>query len=178
MPDPILSRGKALVPNPKSLLEYRPMKYWLLKSDPESFSIQDLAACPNQTTCWDGVRNYQARNFMRDEMRVGDRVLFYHSSAKPPAIVGTATVVREAYPDRTAWKRGDHHFDPKASPDNPVWLMVDIRLDEIFAEPLTLDAIRKVAALKKMELLRRGSRLSVQPVKKSEFDAVMKLACR
>lgn len=152
------------------------MKYWLLKTEPESFSIHDLADCPNKTTSWDGVRNYQARNFMRDEMRVGDRVLFYHSSADPPSIVGTAVVVREAYPDHTAWKRGDHHFDPKATPDNPIWQMVDIKLDEIFIHPLPLDRLRKVAALKQMELLRRGSRLSVQPVKKSEFDAVLKLA--
>jgi predicted RNA-binding protein with PUA-like domain len=152
------------------------MKYWLLKSEPESFSIQDLAASPNQTTCWDGVRNYQARNFMRDEMRVGDRVLFYHSNASPPAIVGTAVVVREAYPDHTAWKKGDHHFDPKSSPENPIWQMVDIRLDEIFSQPQGLDALREVAALKDMELLRRGSRLSVQPVRKSEFDAILKRA--
>jgi predicted RNA-binding protein with PUA-like domain len=152
------------------------MKYWLLKSEPESFSIQDLAARPNQTTCWDGVRNYQARNFMRDEMRVGDRVLFYHSNASPPAIVGTVVVVREAYPDHTAWKKGDHHFDPKASADNPIWQMVDIRLEEIFDRPQGLDALREVAALKDMELLRRGSRLSVQPVRKSEFDTVLKLA--
>jgi len=152
------------------------MKYWLVKTEPDSFSIEDLAASPNQTTCWDGVRNYQARNFLRDEMRVGDRVLFYHSNADPPAIVGTATVVREAYPDATAWKRGDHHFDPKASPENPIWQMVDIRLEEIFEAPLSLDELRKVSALKKMELLRRGSRLSVQPVNKSEFDAVLKLA--
>ncbi len=152
------------------------MKYWLLKTEPESFSIQDLAAAKDQTTCWDGVRNYQARNFMRDEMRVGDRVLFYHSNADPPAIVGTAQVVREAYADPTAWNKADHHFDPKSSPDNPIWQMVDIQLDEIFPRPLGLDELRKVPTLKNMELLRRGSRLSVQPVKKSEFDAVLKLA--
>lgn len=152
------------------------MKYWLLKTEPESFSIHDLAAAADQTTCWDGVRNYQARNFMRDEMRIGDRVLFYHSNADPPAIVGTATVVREAYPDPTAWKRGDHHFDPKASPENPIWQMVDIKLEKIFASPLGLDQLRDVTALQDMELLRRGSRLSVQPVKKSEFEAVLKLA--
>lgn len=154
------------------------MKYWLLKTEPESFSIQDLAAATNQTTCWDGVRNYQARNFMRDEMRVGDRVLFYHSNANPPAIVGTAKVVREAYPDPTAWNKVNHHFDPKASPENPIWQMVDIQLDEIFPRPLGLDELRKVAAVKNMELLRRGSRLSVQPVSKHEFDAVLKLAAK
>lgn len=154
------------------------MKYWLLKSEPEAFSIEDLAAAPRQTTCWDGVRNYQARNFMRDEMRTADRVLFYHSGGNPPAIVGTARVVREAYPDHTAWKKGDSHFDPKASPENPIWQMVDIQLDEIFARPLALDELRKLAALKNMELLRRGSRLSVQPVRKGEFDAVLRLARR
>jgi predicted RNA-binding protein with PUA-like domain len=154
------------------------MKYWLFKTEPESFSIDDLAAAPNQTTCWDGVRNYQARNFMRDEMRLGDRVLFYHSNANPPAIAGVAKVVREAYSDPTAWKKGDHHFEPKASPENPIWQMVDIQLEEIFPRPLELDELRKVAALKKMELLRRGSRLSVQPVTKTEFGAVLKLAHR
>ncbi|HVX09838.1 MAG TPA: EVE domain-containing protein [Pirellulales bacterium] len=151
------------------------MNHWLLKTEPESFSIQDLAKRPDQTTCWDGVRNYQARNFMR-EMRVGDRVLFYHSNAAPPAIVGIANVVREAYPDNTAWKKGDHHFDPKASPENPIWQMVDIKLDQIFARPLGLDELREVKALEKMELLRRGSRLSVQPVTEREFDTVLKLA--
>src|SRR5215471_14772430 len=100
--------------------------YWLMKSEPESFSIQDLAVCPKQTTCWSGVRNYQARNFMRAMIR-GDRVLFYHSSADPPTVVGTAVVVREAYPDHTAWDKRDDHYDPKASPENPIWQMVDIR---------------------------------------------------
>lgn len=152
------------------------LSYWLLKSEPESFSIHDLAASPNQTTCWDGVRNHQARNFMRDVMRAGDRVLFYHSNAEPPAVAGTAVVVREAYPDHTAWTPGDDHFDPKASPENPIWQMVDIRLDEIFDEPISLDTLRDVPALKDMELLRRGSRLSVQPVTKAQFEAVLKLA--
>lgn len=153
-----------------------PMRYWLLKTEPESFSIHDLAAAPDQTTCWDGVRNYQARNFIRDDMRLGDRVLFYHSSADPPAIVGTAAVVREAYADPTAWKPRDHHYDPKASPENPIWQMVDIKLDEVFARALPLEELRCVKALAGMELLRRGSRLSVQPVKKAEFEAVLRLA--
>ena len=151
-------------------------KYWLLKTEPESFSIQHLAKCPGQTTCWDGVRNYQARNFLRDEMKLGDRVLFYHSNADPPAIVGTAVVVREAYPDHTAWDKKHHHFDPKASPDNPMWQMVDIRLEKIFAQPIGLDVLREVPELKGMELLRKGSRLSVQPVRASEFETVLKLA--
>ncbi len=152
--------------------------YWLVKSEPDSFSIQDLAASPKQTTFWSGVRNYQARNFMRDEMRLGDEVLFYHSNAAPPAVVGTAIVVREGYPDHTAWNPSDSHFDAKASPEKPTWQMVDIKLQEIFDEPLPLEELRVVAALRDMELLRRGSRLSVQPVKKNEFDAVLKLARR
>src|SRR6059058_3339883 len=94
-------------------------KYWLLKTEPESFSIQDLAKQPKQTSCWSGVRNYQARNFMRDEMKLGDRVLVYHSSTDPPAIVGTATIVRESYPDHTAWDKKDDHNDPASTQDNP-----------------------------------------------------------
>lgn len=151
-------------------------KFWLLKTEPESFSIEHLAKLPKQTTCWDGVRNYQARNFIRDEMRVGDRVLFYHSSTAVPAIVGTAKIVREGYPDPTAFDPQDHHYDPGSKPDDPRWLMVDIQLEEVFPEPLPLEQLRRVAALKEMELLRKGSRLSVQPVRKAEFDAVMKLA--
>ncbi|MBC7857088.1 MAG: EVE domain-containing protein [Pirellulaceae bacterium] len=153
-------------------------KYWLLKTEPESFSIQDLAKSPKKTTCWDGVRNYQARNYMRDDMKIGDSVLFYHSSTDPPAIVGTAKVVKAGYPDPTAWDPSDHHFDPAASPENPRWSMVDIQLGEIFKQPLPLEQLRKVAPLKNMELLRKGSRLSVQPVTEEEFEAVLKLATR
>src|SRR5205809_2409611 len=151
-------------------------KCWLVKTEPESFSIQDLAKQPRQTTCWSGVRNYQARNFMRDEMKLGDRVLVYHSSTHEPAVVGTATIARESYPDDTAWNKKDHHYDAASTPDNPRWFMVDIRLEQIFKQPLPLAKLRNVAALKNMELLRKGSRLSVQPVRKSEFDAILKLA--
>lgn len=150
--------------------------YWLVKSEPDCFSVDDLAACPNQTTCWSGVRNFQARNFMRDGMKLGDQVFFYHSSASPPAIVGLAEVAREAYPDATAWDAKDDHYDPKASPENPTWQMVDLRLKAIFPRPLGLDELRTLPALKDMELLRKGSRLSVQPVKAAEFAAVMRLA--
>jgi predicted RNA-binding protein with PUA-like domain len=153
-------------------------KYWLLKSEPTSFSIEDLAKSPKKTTFWSGVRNYQARNFMRADMRVGDEVLFYHSSCDVPGVVGTAVVVREGYPDHTAWDPKDSHYDAKASPANPIWQMVDIKLQEIFAEPLALESLREAPALRNMELLRRGSRLSVQPVKKSEFEAVLMLARR
>jgi predicted RNA-binding protein with PUA-like domain len=109
-------------------------------------------------------------------MRTGDRVLFYHSSTDSPGIVGIAKVVREAYPDPTAWDPKDHHYDEKASPENPRWCMVDIQLDQVFAEPLALETLRGVKALAKMELLRKGSRLSVQPVRKEEFDVILKLA--
>jgi predicted RNA-binding protein with PUA-like domain len=151
-------------------------KYWLFKTEPESFSIQDLAKAKHRTTRWDGVRNYQARNFLRDDMQVGDRVLFYHSSADPTAIVGAATIVRAGYQDPTAQDKNDSHYDPQSTPENPRWFAVDIKLEQIFDQPLTLESLRKVAALKGMELLRKGSRLSVQPVRKSEFEAVLKLA--
>jgi predicted RNA-binding protein with PUA-like domain len=152
------------------------MKYWLLKTEPESFSIDDLQNAPDQTTCWDGVRNYQARNFLRDDFKAGDRVLFYHSSTDPPAIVGIAKVTKAGYPDHTAWEEGNHHFDPASSPENPRWYMVDIQLERIFAQPLTLDHLRTVKDLAQMELLRKGSRLSVQPVTAAEFKAVLKQA--
>jgi predicted RNA-binding protein with PUA-like domain len=151
-------------------------KFWLVKTEPESFSIQDLAREPRQTTAWTGVRNYQARNFMRDEMKRGERVLFYHSSADPPAIVGTARIVRESRPDPTAWDAQDSHYDPQSTPENPRWFMVELQLEQIFAQPLALEKLRGIAALKQMELLRRGSRLSVQPVRKAEFEAILKLA--
>lgn len=151
-------------------------KYWLLKTEPTSYSIQDLAAEPNQTTHWDGVRNYQARNTMRDDMKLGDRVLVYHSNAKPPAVAGVAVVTQESYPDFTSWDPDDKHFDPKSTQANPRWFMVDIRLECIFDEPIGLPDLRECPALKEMELLRKGSRLSVQPVRKKEFDAILKLA--
>jgi len=154
----------------------REVRYWLLKTEPESFSIDDLAAAPRKTTCWDGVRNYQARNSLRDDFKPGDHVLFYHSSAKPPAIVGTATVTRGGYPDNTAWQNVNHHFDPKSTAENPIWYMVDIKFESKFAEPLALESLRKVPALAKMELLRKGSRLSVQPVREDEFEIVLQLA--
>ncbi|GKT10638.1 EVE domain-containing protein [Desulforhabdus sp. TSK] len=150
-------------------------RYWLLKSDPDAFSIEDLAGSPHQTTCWDGVRNYQARNFMRDDMKVGDGVLFYHSQAHP-AIMGTARVVREGYPDHTAWEPGNRHFDPRSTPENPVWYMVDIQLEAVFPEPLPLKVLKETGGLEEMVLLRKGSRLSVQPVTASEYERVLELA--
>lgn len=154
----------------------RSPQYWLFKSEPDCFSIQDLAKQPGQTTFWDGVRNYQARNFLRDSIQTGDGVLFYHSSTEPMAIVGTASVVKGGYPDHTAFDPEAGHFDPKSDPDNPTWFMVDIRLSRIFAEPLTRAALQAVPQLKEMMLLKRGSRLSVQPVTAPEWEAVLELA--
>jgi predicted RNA-binding protein with PUA-like domain len=145
-----------------------------MKTEPDVFSIDDLKNAPNQSTCWDGVRNYQARNFMRDGMRLGDKVLVYHSNAEPSCVVGIATISREAYPDHTAWDPNDTHFDPKTDPSNPRWLMVDIRFESKFQVPQSLAMLREIPELASMELLRKGSRLSVQPVRKKEFDLIVK----
>jgi predicted RNA-binding protein with PUA-like domain len=151
------------------------MAFWLIKSEPGTFSIQDLARAPKQMTCWEGVRNYQARNFLR-AMKKGDLAIFYHSNAEPPAAVGVAKVVREAYPDDTAWNPKSTYHDPKASPDNPLWSMVDVQLVEIFPRAISLEELRGVKTLAGMELLRRGSRLSVTPVTSAEFRTIEKLA--
>jgi predicted RNA-binding protein with PUA-like domain len=150
-------------------------RYWLMKSEPRVFSIEDLAQAPTQTTCWDGVRNYQARNFMR-AMAEGDLVLFYHSNAEPPAVVGIAEVVRTAYPDATQFDKTSHHYDPASVPSAPRWEMVDIRYRERFTTGLSLDRLRQDPKLKGMVLLRKGSRLSVQPVTAAEWAVVLKLA--
>ena len=152
------------------------MKHWLLKSEPEAFSLQDLKNGSDSTTSWDGVRNYQARNFMRDEMRIGDRVLFYHSNTKPPGVVGTARVVREAYPDHTAWDPESNYFDPRSTEENPVWMMVDVQFESEFPEVISLDRLREEPDLKDMLLLRKGSRLSVMPVSETEFRTILILA--
>ena len=149
-------------------------QYWLIKSEPTAFSIQDLRKATRQTTCWDGVRNYQARNFMR-AMRLGEGVLFYHSNADPPAIVGTAEVVREAYPDHSAFDRQDVHFDPRSTPEKPLWDMVDVRLVRVFPRQISLEELRHDARLKHMELLRKGSRLSVQPVRPEEWTRIVSM---
>jgi predicted RNA-binding protein with PUA-like domain len=148
-------------------------RYWLLKSEPDCFSYDDLVAAPRATTQWSGVRNYQARNFMRDDMKPGDGVLFYHSSADPAGIVGTAEIVRGGYPDFTAWDPSDEHYDAKSSESNPIWYMVDVRAAERFDHFLDLPSLRYVPALEQMELLRKGSRLSVQPVRAGEWEAIV-----
>lgn len=150
------------------------MKYWLFKSEPSEYSIDDLQAEPRQTDYWDGIRNYQARNYIRDDMRVKDRVLFYHSNAKPPGVAGTARISREAYADHTAFDKKSHYFDPKSNADEPTWFMVDIKFEEAFPEELSLPALREIPELKDMLVLKRGMRLSIQPVTKEEFAAVVK----
>ena len=152
------------------------MKYWLLKSEPDVFSLEDLKNCPNQTEPWDGIRNYQARNLMRDEMQVGDQAFFYHSRQAEPAIVGTVRVVREAYPDHTSWDPSSKYFDEKSSAENPRWLMVDVQFESEFSLPVTLKELRSVPELKEMFLLRKGMRLSVQPVTEAEFQLILSIA--
>lgn len=147
-------------------------RHWLVKSEPDTFSIDDLATAGS--TSWEGVRNFQARNVMK-EMKLGDRVLFYHSSTKPPGVAGIAEIVREAYPDHHAWTKGDHYYDEKASPDNPIWVMVDIGFVEKLPRLVSLDEIKAAPELADMVLVKR-SRLSVQPVAKAEFDRIVKLA--
>ena len=148
------------------------VSYWLMKTEPSDFSIDDLKKARGQTTSWDGVRNYQARNFMR-EMRVGDEVLVYHSNADPPVVVGVATVIREAYPDHTAFDRKDVHYDAGSTPEDPRWYMVDIRLKQKFKRQLSLPELRELKGLSRMELLRKGSRLSVQPVRAEEWNIIL-----
>lgn len=148
---------------------------WLLKSEPSVFSWQDLQAAPQQTTSWEGVRNYQARNFIRDQMQVGDRVLFYHSNANPPAIMGIAEVVKAAYPDYFAWDPTSRYFDPQSTPENPRWFMVDIQYRRDFSPPITLPELRQTHGLEGMLLLKKGCRLSVQPVTEVEWQIILSL---
>lgn len=145
-----------------------------MKSEPSVYSIQDLEH--EGTTMWEGVRNYQARNFMRDDMQVGDFVLFYHSSAKPMGVAGVARVCREAYPDPTQFDHEHHYFDPKSSPDDPTWLHVDVEHVETFEEVVTLATLKSDSALDEMLVVQKGQRLSVQPVDKAHFQRVLKLA--
>ena len=147
-------------------------RHWLVKSEPTEYAIDDLARQPDQTDHWDGVRNFQARNFIRDQMQVGDGVLFYHSGSKP-AVVGTAAVVRAGYPDHTAWDPRSKHFDARSTPQNPVWFMVDIRLATRFKRPVPLAELRRIPELAQMTLLRRGNRLSVMPVSAEEYAIIV-----
>lgn len=152
------------------------MRYWLVKSEPDVFSFDDLEKAPKRTTHWDGVRNYQARNTMRDDMKKGDLVFFYHSSADPTGIAGICEVVKEGYPDHTAFDPKDSHYDEKSKKDAPTWYMVDLKAVRAFPQLVTLAQLKGVKSLAKMTLLQRGSRLSVQPVAESEWVTICALA--
>ena len=152
-------------------------RYWLMKSEPGAYSFSDLQGEDDQTAEWDGVRSYTGRNFMRDEMKVGDEVLFYHSNAKPNAVVGTAVVVQEGYPDDTAWDPDSEHPDAKSTPDNPIWYMVDIKAKAAFQRLVTLKEIKSTPGLENMVLVKR-SRLSVQPVTPEEWGIIIGLGTK
>ena len=152
------------------------MNHWLVKSEPDVFSFADLLKAPKKTTCWDGVRNYQARNTLRDQMKEGDRVFYYHSNAEPSGIAGICEVVREGYPDHTAFDPTDPHFDPKSRRDEPTWYMVDVRAVAAFPRLVTLAELKGVKGLETMALVQKGSRLSVQPVTRKEWEIVCRIA--
>ncbi len=152
------------------------MHYWLFKSEPTCFSIDDLSRQPKQIMHWDGVRNYQVRNMMRDEIKKGDHLFFYHSSCLPPGIVGIAEVVKEAYPDFTSWDIQSDHFDPKSTPENPRWLMVDIKLVKKFSRLISLEEIKHHSKLKNMQVTRKGNRLSITPVTPAEWKVIMEMS--
>ncbi len=153
----------------------RELKAWLFKSDPDSFAWRDLLASPGRTTRWDGIRNYQVRNMIRDAMGPGDRVLFYHSSADPAAVLGTAEVVGRATPDPTQFDESDPHYDAKADPESPRWYAIEIRADRELPQPVTLAAMRASPALAGLVLLRKGTRLSILPVTPAEWDEILRM---
>lgn len=152
------------------------MSYWLMKSEPTTYSIDDLAQAPNQTGYWDGVRNYQVRNFMRDEMKPGDLAFFYYSSCKVPGIVGIMEIVQSGTPDKTAFDPQSRYFDPHSDPKNPRWLWVQVKLIEKFDDIIPLTVLRNIPALQHMPLLKKGNRLSITPVMPKEWDAIV--SCR
>ena len=150
------------------------MQYWLLKSEPTAYSIDDLKR--DGSTAWTGIRNYQARNFMRDTMKPGDMAFFYHSNANPAAIMGVCEIASTAFPDETAFNPKDSHFDPKATHANPIWCAVEVKYIRHLKKPLALEELRKMKGLEKMELLRKGSRLSVMPVTEKEWKIITSAA--
>lgn len=154
------------------------MNYWLMKSEPGAFSFEDLKSRPQQTEPWDGVRNYQARNFMRDQMQVGDLVLFYHSNTKPPGVVGIAQIASKPYPDATAFDKKSDHYDPKSDPEKPRWILVDVAFKADLRRQVSLDEMKSMPELSEMRILQRGNRLSITPVAKSEFQAIKKAGMR
>lgn len=148
-------------------------KFWLMKVEPSAYTIDRLER--DKTTSWEGVRNYQARNFLRDEMQVGDSVLFYASNATPSGVTGLATIVKAGYPDHTAWTKGHHYFDSETKQDAPTWYMVDVGFVERFPVIVSLETLKKTPGLEKMVVVQKGSRLSVQPVTRAEYDIVVRL---
>jgi predicted RNA-binding protein with PUA-like domain len=152
------------------------MQYWLMKSEPDVYGFHDLMAEPGHTDHWDGVRNYQARNIMRDQMKIGDKVLFYHSNTKPPHVVGVAEIAREGYPDHTAFDPAEKYHDPKSDPDNPRWYMVDVKGLRALPAIVTLQELKDHPNLIDMKVTQRGQRLSVQPVTREEFETVLAMA--
>lgn len=150
------------------------MTYWLFKSEPNCYSIDDLKR--DDVEHWDGIRNYQARNMLRDDVKLGDKVLFYHSSCAEPAVVGLCEVVKESYPDHTAFDPTSEHPDPKSDPENPRWFMVDVKFEAKFKNPLSLKQMKEMTEFSGMRLLQRGNRLSLFPVDKKHFDLVCDLA--
>jgi predicted RNA-binding protein with PUA-like domain len=154
------------------------MRYWLMKSEPDVFGIADLKQKPRQTAPWDGVRNFQARNFLRDEMKKGDLAFFYHSSCAVPGIVGIIKIVRAGYPDATAFDPKHEHHDPRSTPDKPLWYMVDVKLVRALKRVVTLSEIKATPALKHMRLVQRGNRLSILPVTDKDWKTILALAAR
>ncbi len=150
--------------------------YWLFKSEPSVFGIDDLADCPDQTTCWDGVRNYQARNFLRDRIRAGDQAFFYHSNCKQPGIAGIVQIICVGYPDPTALDPASPYFDPKSTPNQPRWFMVDVKLVCKFTHKVTLSELKRHPELAGLYLLRRGNRLSIMPVESEHWNFILSLA--
>jgi predicted RNA-binding protein with PUA-like domain len=153
------------------------MRYWLMKSEPSDVSIDDLAAMPNQTVDWYGVRNYQARNFMRDQMQLGDGVLFYHSNCETPGIAGICEVSQLAYPDRLQFIKGHHYYDEKSTPENPRWLNVDVKLVQK-TRLLSLKEMRETPELANLRILQRGNRLSITPVDPKDWQFIMDMLKR
>lgn len=152
------------------------MNYWLMKSEPDAFSIDDLIDCENQIEPWDGIRNYQARNMMRDQMKIGDLAFFYHSSCKVPAVVGVMKVHSKAYTDPTQFDPESKYYDPKSQPDNPRWQLVDMEFVEKFDRPVPLSTLRTIAELSEMKLLKKGNRLSILPLTPSEWEVIYNLS--
>lgn len=150
------------------------MQYWLIKSEPDAFSIDDLQA--ENVEPWDGIRNYQARNFMRDQMKVGDQVFFYHSSCAVPGIVGICEVASEPYPDPTAFDPEAKYYDPKSDPDKPKWILVDMKFVKKLEQVISLAELKTMPELAEMRLLKKGNRLSIMPVEKSEWEFIMGIA--